>query len=386
MPKSITYERFVHLVALDSNRMQSLGVTPPTAWERLERDVLIGPRSVDAYSAGSSRSADSPEARSLLREWQTLRATITTRSGDGLLFDSWRDHRRANVELAPDTTPISAQRVIAAAPGYVGDSDLEAPGKIHGIGPLLLGGSPFAANFVLETASQVPLPFLLPAPALMVAACMAGCGALALTVTGLMEGRRVWRQRGIRRSGPDMRLTALELAGAPSALRTALLIAVDAATKIRKSDAAVDGWVTDVDLDAAVWELAQHAKITASLSQQLTQFHTDHQDIHAAEIAESRTAITTATEYVQAGSRRLVAIAHGVAELDAQLDEPKRRAELEAERDRRASVAARQAARLVETRAALDNIAPTVAAATDTLTGQLDAYNELPAIFPKTVV
>ncbi len=386
MPNSITYDRFLHLVALDSTRMQSLGVTPPTTWDRLERDVLTGPRSCEPFSAGGGeRAADSAEARSLLREWQTLRATITTRSGDGLLFDSHRDHRRANVDLIPDTTPISSRRVIAAVPGCVGDSDLEAPGKIHGFGPMVLGGSPWALSYAFGSVSEVPLPPVLPPAALVLAASIAAGGAVVLAFTGGREARRAWRQRGVRRSGPDMRLTASELAGAPSALRSALIIAVDAAARIRQSASATEGWVTGVDVNAVVWELAQHAKIAAVLTHELAQFDDEGQDAHAAEIAESQAAIAASTAHVQSGSRRLVAIAQGVAELDAQLDEPHRRAELEAERDRRTAVAAHQAARLAEARAALDRITPTVDTAADTLAGQLDAYTDLPIAIETTV-
>lgn len=384
MPNSITYDRFVVLVALDSNRMQSLGVTPPPTWDRLERNVLTGPRSCEPYSAGAFRAADSAEARSLLREWQTLRATITTRSGDRPLFDSVRDRRRANVDLIPDATPISAQRRIASAPGYVDRSDREAHEKIHGFGPLLLGGSPFAMQAIAQAGAGSAVS-VLPPTGFVLAACIAAGGAIALAFTGGREARRAWRQRGVLPSGPDLRLTASELDDAPSALRTALLLAVDAATRIRKSASTVEGWVTGVDVNAAVWELAQHAKIAAALSRQLAQFDAESQDAHTAEIAESRAAIDASTAHVQAGSRRLVAIAQGVAELDAQLDEPKRRAELEAERDRRASVAARQAARLSETRSALDRITPTVDAAADILAGQLDAYTDLPIALETTV-
>ncbi|MET4614092.1 uncharacterized membrane-anchored protein YhcB (DUF1043 family) [Rhodococcus sp. PvR044] len=177
-------------------------------------------------------------------------------------------------------------------------------------------------------------------------------------------------------------LTRGELAAAPVELQKPMVAALGAASTIRCSAAYKDGWLPEVDLDAAVWDLAEHVKIGAQLHHQLAAFADDDSAEHHIQIDEARTALHAAIDHVSRGAQRLVTIAEQTKRLDDQLDdqlaEPQRRAELEAERDRQAAALADRAAQLADTRDALANISPALDDVADALAGRLDAYAELP--------
>ncbi|NKS74671.1 hypothetical protein GS531_23300 [Rhodococcus hoagii] len=212
----------------------------------------------------------------------------------------------------------------------------------------LMGGSVW---LVLNLITTVALPFASDVSWQVVGASglVALAGAvLGLGGYGLMRVSSGWeRKHGI--------LTAGDIVAAPKELRTPLVAALTAADKIRASTAYRDQWLTNIDLDAALWDLARHVQIGTTLTAQLHGLaEIDEQHQHDDEAEAARTSLAAVTDRVRGAAQRLSSLALRVADLDAQLAEPARRAALEAQRTRSEVAAAQRAAQMTETRAALD--------------------------------
>lgn len=149
-------------------------------------------------------------------------------------------------------------------------------------------------------------------------------------------------------------LTAGELSSARPSLKNPMLEALRAADSIRRSTAYRDGWLTDIDVDAALWELAQHVKIGAKAAAAVDAAH--------AFLAEDT--LRSCTKRLTAGAVRLTALAEQVAAFDDELSAPARRAELEM------------------IRAELGTVEPALDAVADRLAGQLNAYTASPGMAP----
>ena len=172
------------------------------------------------------------------------------------------------------------------------------------------------------------------------------------------------------------RLTVGEIFGAPAELHKPLLEALAAAHAIRDSTAHQEGWLTDIDLDAAVWDIAQHVKAAFELARDLPH----RGSAHASEdrFEDSWAALGRCVDRVRAGADRLTALATKVEDLDEQLAQPARRAALDEARARAETVEAERLNRLAQTRAKLEAIDPAADTVADRLAGQLAAYAELP--------
>jgi hypothetical protein len=188
-------------------------------------------------------------------------------------------------------------------------------------------------------------------------------------------------------------LRARDLSAAPRALRVPMRAAADAAETIRRSRAFTDGWLTDVDLDAALWDLAAHVKLGAKLQTLIAEFTDADQRQHPAAIVEAQIALRGAIDHVGHGAERLAAITKQIDEvsggsdhlagtdenphhLDEQTARRPRRAAPVAEHDRWAAESADRAARLPETCSGLQRIDPALDDVADTITVRLDSYAE----------
>ncbi|NKV63643.1 hypothetical protein GS924_06350 [Rhodococcus hoagii] len=172
------------------------------------------------------------------------------------------------------------------------------------------------------------------------------------------------------------RLTVGEIVVAPAKLREPLLEALTAAHTIRDSTAHQEGWLTDIDLDAAVWDIAQHVRAAFELVRDLPQ--RDSTDAGEDRFKDSWAALDQCVDRVRAGADRLTALATKVEDLDEQLAQPARRAALDEARARAETAEAERLNRLAQARAKLEAIDPAADTVADQLAGQLAAYAELP--------
>ncbi|NKR53041.1 hypothetical protein GS481_02910 [Rhodococcus hoagii] len=172
-------------------------------------------------------------------------------------------------------------------------------------------------------------------------------------------------------------LIAADIEAAPQTLSLPLLDALTAADTIRESRAYRDHWLTNVDLDAALWDLAQHVKTGTEIQQALDGAS---ESADAATLEEGRAALDRCTAHVEAGAARLADLAGRVSAFDHELNEPDRRAKLEQARARRDRIEAQHCARLVTATADLAVIAPAVDDTADRIAGQLDAYTASPGM------
>lgn len=255
--------------------------------------------------------------------------------------------------------------LLSATAALVSSAVIQVRDPLSPLGAMLEGG----LGLVQESGSQ-QTPFVLPIAVAATAVSVLAC-ALGIPL------HKFDRRSVARRNGDDQVLSVRDLAAAPPEFRIPMCAAHDATKRIRRSTAYMDGWLTGVDLDAALWDLAEHVKLGARLHTQLAEFDNDHPE-HFTQIQESRTALRAAIDHVSFGAERLAAIAEQIGRLDEQLAEPDHRAALEAERDRQAIDNADRAVQLAETGVALANISPALDDVADTITGRLDAYAELP--------
>ncbi|NKR30065.1 hypothetical protein GS966_25455 [Rhodococcus hoagii] len=199
----------------------------------------------------------------------------------------------------------------------------------------------------------------------------------------LLLGGLVVADRADQRDAKAGVLTAEELFAAPASLKYPMLEALRAARTIRQSTAYQDGWLTNIDLDAALWELAQHLKVGTEIDNELANMApgvgvapTQPAD-PASTIEQSRTVLESCAEHVQGGSDRLTALAEQVEAFDVELAAPARRAAIEKARAQREAADAERAARVNASRTQLEAIEPVLDDVADRIVSQLGAYNEL---------
>ena len=187
----------------------------------------------------------------------------------------------------------------------------------------------------------------------------------------------------VKIAGPDI-VTADEIVNAPTRLARPLVRALDAAEAIRGSAAVREGWLTGIDVDAALWNLAEQFNAAVRLDGELRAVYDQaagesvpdfRGQIDAAEVA-----VLACTEHLREGAQRLVDIADRVGSFDRELSEPARRAELTKERERKTRRTREQVAKVTAARTAVENIEPVLDNVADIAAGQLDAYDELPKI------
>ncbi|MBT2269598.1 hypothetical protein [Rhodococcus erythropolis] len=241
------------------------------------------------------------------------------------------------------------------------------------LGFLAAGTNPFELLFpmVKETNNE-------PTPWLVQAGGWAVFGGLGLSLAGYGLGGAA----EVKIAGPDI-VTAGEIVNAPTRLARPLVRALDAAEAIRGSAAVWEGWLTGVDVDAALWNLAQQFKAGVHLDGELRAVYDQVAGASAPDFREqidaAEAAVLACTESLKAGTQRLVDIADRVGSFDRELSEPARRAELK-ERERSTRRAREQVAKLSAARTAVENIEPVLDNVVDVAAGQLDAYGELPKI------
>lgn len=242
------------------------------------------------------------------------------------------------------------------------------------LGFLAAGTNPFELLFpAVEEANNEPTNLLVQAGGWAV------FGGLGLSLAGYGLGGAA----KVKTAGPDI-VTAGEIVNAPTRLARPLVRALDAAETIRRSAAVREGWLTGIDVDAALWNLAQQFKAGVHLDGELRAVY---EQVAGASVPDFReqidaaeAAVLSCTERVKAGTQRLVDIADRVDSFDRELAEPARRAELTKERERRTRRTREQVAKLSAARTAVENIEPVLDNVVDIAAGQLDAYGELPKI------
>jgi hypothetical protein len=183
-------------------------------------------------------------------------------------------------------------------------------------------------------------------------------------------------------------LTAGELMTSPAPIKAPMLEAIRAADTIRSSNAYQEGWLTDVDLDAALWELAQHLKVGEELTAELANLAPGVGAVQQrpadpnSSIEQTRSVLADCTEHVRTGAERLVALAQQVEAFDDELAAPARRAAIERFRAAQEAAKAERAERLDKSRdkasAKLAAIEPALDNVADRIAGQIAAYDELP--------
>ncbi|MGV9748092.1 hypothetical protein ACWDTG_24780 [Rhodococcus zopfii] len=256
--------------------------------------------------------------------------------------------------------------------------------RLTGAAALILGAAVMAVGFVITTLCLILAPDLLSAvltegndaapgvgeQTLTYGACAfaVGAGATALGFTVLGAARRRVDTHGA--------LTTADLAAAPKNLADPFRRAVTAAETIRSSVAYREHWMTDVDLDAALWDLAQHVQAGTRLHAELKAAPDGPE--YRGQIDQARAAHAECLMHVRGGADRLVGLAQRVEAFDRELSEPARRAELEKSRELRAQRDAERAARLSVVVTEVEAIEPALGGVVDRATGVLDAYDELP--------
>lgn len=242
------------------------------------------------------------------------------------------------------------------------------------LGLLAAGTNPFELLFpMVEETNNEPTPWLVQAGGWAV---FGGAG-LSLAGHGIDAATERWAARA------DI-VTVGEILNAPQQLVEPLLRALDTAEAIRNSTAVQDGWLTGIDLDAALWNIAQQFKAGVHLDAEL---RGAYDQVAGSSVPNFRGQIDTAnsafarcTEKLRESAQRLTEMGRRVESLDRELSEPARRAELAKERERRAHRDREQVARLAAARTELENIEPVIDNVVDIAIGQLDAYEELPKI------
>ncbi|WP_139281946.1 hypothetical protein [Rhodococcus zopfii] len=198
------------------------------------------------------------------------------------------------------------------------------------------------------------------------AAFLLGCGAIGLA-----------RLRAEKYGA----LTTVDLAAAPKNLADPFRRALTAVDTIRASVAYREHWLPEIDLDAALWELAQHLLAGIRLRDELKTASAGPE--YREQVEQARTALGACLMNVRKGANTLAALAHRVEVFDRMLSEPARRAEFEEARELRARSDAEQMGRLAAAVADALAIAPALGEVADRAAGALDAYDELPKMCPE---
>ncbi|MFE5790853.1 hypothetical protein [Rhodococcus erythropolis] len=242
------------------------------------------------------------------------------------------------------------------------------------LGFLTAGANPFELLFpVVEETNNEPTNWLVQAGGWAV------FGGFGLSLVG--QGLDVAAKKGTARA--DI-VTVGAILSAPEQLATPLVRALDAAETIRGSATVLEGWLTGIDLDAALWNLAEEFGTGVRLDTELRavygQVAGSSVPNFRAQVDAAKAAVLACTQRLSGSAQRLVDVADLVGNFDRELSEPVRRAALAQERNRRAQRAREQLAKLTVTRTARENIEPIVDDVVDIATGQLDGYNDLPEI------
>ena len=180
------------------------------------------------------------------------------------------------------------------------------------------------------------------------------------------------RRRAIKRGA----VTRETLTAAPQEFTDAFRRAVNAADTIGESLAYRAGWLAEVDLDAALWDLAQHLETGTRLHDVLDAAPVGLE--YREQVERARAALDGCLAHLSGGADRLTGLVGRVEALDMELTAPVRRAELEAMRELRARCDAEQMRRLSTAAAEVESIDPAFGDVADAVTGVLDAYDELP--------
>ncbi|MDH6284295.1 hypothetical protein [Prescottella agglutinans] len=239
-------------------------------------------------------------------------------------------------------------------------------GCFFGLVPALSGMLGVAAGI-----NNDPDVLLLPATMMVV---------IGLAVMGAAVGAHRLTRARERKHGV---LIAADIEAAPQTLSLPLMDALTAADTIRESRAYQEKWLADVNVDAALWDLAQHVMTGTEIERALDGAG---EGTDAATLAEGTAARDACTEHVAAAAARLADLASRVEAFDLELGEPDRLAKLEEARARRERIEAQHRARLATAAADVAAIVPAVDETTDRIAGQLDAYTDRVAMTAKTLV
>lgn len=196
------------------------------------------------------------------------------------------------------------------------------------------------------------------------------CGVMVSLVGRLILA--VARRGAIKRGA----VTRETLTAAPQEFTDAFRRAVNAADTIGESLAYREGWLPDVDLGAALWDLARHLKTGTRLHDVLVAAPVGLEYLE--QVERARAALDGCLVHLRAGADRLAGLVGRVEVLDMELLAPVRRAALEEMRELRARRDAEQMKRLSAATADVESIDPAFGDVADAVTGVLDAYDELP--------
>lgn len=290
-----------------------------------------------------------------------------------------------------ELTTLPADRVVIARPGsrYQWINTAETLGLIllvAGMALALLGILALPLGFL--AAGTNPFELLFPAVEetnneptnwLVQAGGWAVFGGFGISLVG--QGLDVAAKKGTARA--DI-VAVGAILSAPEQLATPLVRALDATETIRGSATVREGGLTGIDLDAALWNLAEEFRAGVRLDAQLRavygQVAGSSVPNFQAQVDAAEAAVLACTQRLSRSVQRLVDVADRVGNFDRELSEPARRAALAQERDRKAQHDREQLAKLTGTRAALENIEPIADNVMDIATGQLDGYDDLPKI------
>jgi len=161
----------------------------------------------------------------------------------------------------------------------------------------------------------------------------------------------------------------------PANLANPFRRALTAIDTIRDSAAYREGWLDEIDLHAALWDLAQHLQTGTQLRNELESAPAEVENRE--QVDEARTALGACLMHMREGADRLAGLAHRISVFDRELAAPARRAELEKVRAVRAQKDAEQVGRLAAVAAKFEAIEPALGEVADRATGVLDAYDEL---------
>ncbi|NLU65030.1 hypothetical protein HCA61_22595 [Rhodococcus sp. HNM0563] len=196
------------------------------------------------------------------------------------------------------------------------------------------------------------------------------CGVMVFLVGRLILG--IARRCAVKRGA----VTRETLTAAPQEFTDAFRLAVNAADIIGESLAYREGWLAEANLDAALWDLARHLKTGTRLHDVLEAAPVGLE--YREQVERARAALDGCLAHLRAGADRLTGLVSRVEALDMELTAPARRAELEVMRELRARRDAEQMSRLSAAAAEVETIEPVFGDVADSVTGVLDAYDELP--------
>lgn len=184
------------------------------------------------------------------------------------------------------------------------------------------------------------------------------------------------RKRGLLFKKKPERISGSQLMDAPVRMRAAMAQAIVAIERLKKTRAWTEGWLGQLDLPGAAWEMGQRVLNGIELEAAIKGIEkvTDQ----TPSLGEARATLEALTVKVEQDANTFVATTDRAVALSQQLTEPARRAALE-----RSRAAADQ--RLLDQQARLDaallasTLGPNgdVAALSDAVKARVDAYDEL---------